>query len=476
VTDAAAAALALGDLGAEAAASIIAVTTDISMIVDGAGVIKRLAVSNHNLRDDLLPSPEAWVGKPWVDTVTVESRPKIEALLAEADATAAQRWRQVNHPGRSGADVPVLYAAVRVAAEGPVLAFGRDLRIIASLQQRLVDAQQSSERDYSRLRHLETRYRVLFRMASDPVLIVDAASRKISEANAAAERLFDQGGKGLVGRLFPLSFDSQSTGAILALFAELRATGQARDVTVRMIGAEHPATISASLLRLENASLFLVRLALPAADGAAPAGDAPAASLQSFAESAPDGFVVARHDGTILTANATFLGLIQAVSEEQVRGQPLERWLGAPGIDFHVLITNLRQRGSVNLFPTTLQSEHGTSLAVEVSAVSVMNAGQQCFGFSIRNVEQRLRPKPPPDRDLPRSVNEMVELVGRVPLKDLVREAVDVIERLCIEAALRLTGDNRASAAEILGLSRQSLYVKLRRFGLADSETDRLEH
>jgi len=47
-----------------------------------------------------------------------------------------------------------------------------------------------------------------------------------------------------------------------------------------------------------------------------------------------------------------------------------------------------------------------------------------------------------------------------------VREATDVIERLCIEAALELTGDNRASAAEMLGLSRQSLYVKLRRYGL----------
>ena len=35
-------------------------------------------------------------------------------------------------------------------------------------------------------------------------------------------------------------------------------------------------------------------------------------------------------------------------------------------------------------------------------------------------------------------------------------------------AALELTRDNRASAAEILGLSRQSLYVKLRRYGLGD--------
>ena len=64
---------------------------------------------------------------------------------------------------------------------------------------------------------------------------------------------------------------------------------------------------------------------------------------------------------------------------------------------------------------------------------------------------------------------QLTELIGRVPLKDIVRETTDVIERLCIEAALNLTGDNRASAAEMLGLSRQSLYVKLRRFGLADS-------
>ena len=56
-----------------------------------------------------------------------------------------------------------------------------------------------------------------------------------------------------------------------------------------------------------------------------------------------------------------------------------------------------------------------------------------------------------------------------MPLKDIVRETADVIERLCIEAALKMTGDNRASAAEMLGLSRQSLYVKLRRYGLAES-------
>ena len=82
---------------------------------------------------------------------------------------------------------------------------------------------------------------------------------------------------------------------------------------------------------------------------------------------------------------------------------------------------------------------------------------------------RRLSPNARSDRELPRSADQLTELIGRVPLKDLVRETTDVIERLCIEAALNLTGDNRASAAEMLGVSRQSLYVKLRRFGLADA-------
>ena len=62
----------------------------------------------------------------------------------------------------------------------------------------------------------------------------------------------------------------------------------------------------------------------------------------------------------------------------------------------------------------------------------------------------------------------MSELVGKMPLKEIVGETTDVIEKMCIESALILTANNRASAAEMLGLSRQSLYVKLRRFKISD--------
>ncbi len=107
--------------------------------------------------------------------------------------------------------------------------------------------------------------------------------------------------------------------------------------------------------------------------------------------------------------------------------------------------------------------------------MAVTGGETPCMGFAIRPVRKRLEGLGLDTQDLPRSGSQLTELVGRVSLKDLVRETTDVIERLCIETALKLTGDNRASAAEMLGLSRQSLYSKLHRYGLGylDSIDDR---
>lgn len=120
------------------------------------------------------------------------------------------------------------------------------------------------------------------------------------------------------------------------------------------------------------------------------------------------------------------------------------------------------------MFATTLRGQYGSSCNVEVAAVSALNAAEPSLGFSIRDVEKRAPTDLKTSRELPHSAQELTELISRAPLKELVRETTEVIERLCIAAALKLTADYRATAAELLGLSRQSLYAKLRRYGLAD--------
>jgi hypothetical protein len=112
-----------------------------------------------------LEESKAWLGDGWIDTVTVESRGKITDMLAEAAAQGVSGRRQVNHVSPSGADIPIVYTAVRMdETPGKVVAIGRDLRAVSALPQRLVEAQQSLERDYWRMRHSETRYRLLFQV------------------------------------------------------------------------------------------------------------------------------------------------------------------------------------------------------------------------------------------------------------------------------------------------------------------------
>jgi transcriptional regulator PpsR len=119
-----------------------------------------------------------------------------------------------------------------------------------------------------------------------------------------------------------------------------------------------------------------------------------------------------------------------------------------------------------------MRGDLGSATDVEISAVSVSGVEQPCLGFTIRDISLRLETESKSSNDVFRSKGQMTELVGRVPLKDIVSETTDLIEQMCIEAALELTGDNRSSAAEMLGLSRQSLYVKLRRFGINVPEND----
>jgi len=461
----------LGSLDAAAAAALLSASSDLTLILDAQGVILDLASSEVDLSAE---DWSRWIGRPWLDTVTVESRPKVESLLSEArDPEAVPRPRQLNQLLPGGRELPVLFSALALTPDDPghtrTVAMGRDLRPNAALQQRLLEAQQAMERDYWKFRHAETRYRHLFQVASEAVLVVDATTQKVLEANPAAALLVGEGStQGLVGQAFPLGLDAAGTEAVSNLLAAVRATGRADQVRAELPNGGGEVNVAVSTYRQERVAHFLVRMGRVQAGPAAEQPASNADMLLKLVSHAPDSLVVTDLDGRVLSANAAFVELAQLTSEDQVRGETLDRWLGRTGVDLSVMITNLRQRGAVRLFATTLRGEYGAVTEVEISATMVSHGDRPFLGFTIRDVGRRLAQDPRARRELPRSVGQLTELVGRVPLKDIVGETTDLIEQLCIEAALELTRDNRASAAEMLGLSRQSLYVKLRRYGLGD--------
>jgi transcriptional regulator PpsR len=461
---------ALGAVSPEHASALVAAGADITLVLDADGLVCDAVFQGPELAADL-GARDKWVGKRWADLVTVESRTKIAALLRDADSEAGMRWRQVNHP-TAGVDVPVLYRTMRTGKSGRIVAFGRDLRSVSALQQRLMDAQQSMERDYSRLRSAETRYRLLFQQAVDGVAVVDGTSQRIVEANPAAEQIFAGSVKRLVGRNFTEIFDAANGKLLAETIAGVRASGRSDEIQLHL--DKRPLKVGIAVFRQEGATLLLVRISAvaQAADASGRVAASEDAALARLIDQSPDAFVACDNAGRVLSANAAFLELAQLSSLDQALAGTLDQWIGRDGIDFNVLMANLRQRASVRLFSTSLRGELGARTDVEISAAAATAGGKPVYSFAIRNIAGRVRLESKRTRELPHSVEQLTELVGRVSLKELVRETTDMIERLCIEAALELTRDNRASAAEMLGLSRQSLYVKLRRYGMTDGAAE----
>ena len=453
-------------LDAATAAALVTAAADLALILDGAGVVVDVAFPEASLAQEFRGQP-SWLGQPWAECVALDSRPKVDAMLADPAGRSGPRWRHLNLLGQGGASVAVMASVVALGHGGRQVVVARDLRPLSALQQRLMDAQQSLERDYAKLRDAETRYRVLFRLAAEPLVVLDAATQKVVEANDAATRLLAAAEGRPAARGLLEAFEPDSQQAVMLLLAQVRASGRTESARARLLADGREAIVSATLFRQQAASLLLVRLGHAEGESAAvpPPGRA---QLLGLADNAPDAFVVTDSDSRIMAANAAFLNLAQLASEDQALNQPLERWLGRPGVDMAVLVSNLRQRGSVHLFETVLRGEFGNQGSVEVSAVSRSMDGRPCAWFAIRDIGARFAALPQEPRDTPRSIEQMTRLIGKVPLRDLVRETTDMIERLCIEAALGMTDDNRALAAEMLGLSRQSLYVKLRRYGLGD--------
>jgi transcriptional regulator PpsR len=452
----------LGTLDAGVAAKVAAAGGDVAMIIDRSGFIRDMAVNNSDMVQDGF---EAWLDRRWADTVMADSRPKIEEMLRDAANDAGPRWREINHRTDDGGAVSVRYIAMNAGDDGRVIAIGRDHRAISQLEQRLIQAQQAMEQDYRKLREAESRYRLLFQLASEAVIVVDATTRKILEANPAADRLIGSAETSLIGREFASAFDESSRDAAISLLAVAHG-GRNLTAQATLQQGSRALDVAASLFRQDRASMFLIRLSSHETIASRP--PASAQRLLAVLDRIPDAFVVTDEDLKIIAQNTAFLDLTRIASNEQAQGMPLDSVLGRPEIDRNVLVTSLRQHGMLKNFATVLRTRLGEQEDVEVSAVHVATDDQPCYGFSIRAAARGAIARPRMAGELPRSVEQLSQLVGRVSLKELVRETTELVERLCIEAALELTGNNRASAAEVLGVSRQSLYSKLHRYGLGD--------
>jgi transcriptional regulator PpsR len=448
---------ALSALAPELALAMARVASDIALVIDEDGVIRSVAEGPT----PLAPACADWTGQRWVDTATGDSRSKVERLLAEARSSGIARRREVNHPGRTGSDdIPVSWAAVRLGERGPVVAVGRDLRAVAAIQQRFVDAQQELERDYWRRRQAESRYRLLFQAASDAVFVLDAGTLDVLDANDAALTLLGQESGTLVGRPLGDSLGDAARPAMLELLASARTGGQAGEIRLRSLGVGGGAgasDVAVTPFRVDGALHLLVRARR---DPAAPLAAA------EFVEQTPDAVVITDSNGRIQFANRAFLAVVGRSQESQLLNRALPDLLGDVDGAWHRLLARTRLQGIVSRSPLHVRVAGASPLAVEVSSTLMAEGEQEGLGFTLRPVAAPKVPVPPSD-ELLHGLGGLLGQIGRLPLDDLLAELGQLAERHLVESAIARAGGRTEVAAELLGVTLESLQMRLRRHGLS---------
>lgn len=453
------------NLDAGTVARVVSSGVDIALIIE-SGVIKDLAIGNRELAE--AGFDKAWRGKPWRDTVTPDSYRKIEELL-EAAPENAGRWRQVTQIGPTGTGIPVRYTSLPGTTGKGILALGQEQSSLAQLQQRLVGMHQDLEREYASLRDAETRYRSLFEALSEPVVIVSVADGAVSEMNPAAIRRLGVGDSDPRGTVFADYISDADQAAYQRMIERALSSGrgEASEIGFRGRGS---GTMRASAFRQDNDIFVIIRIEADGVSHVPVPSAVPSADIRQVMEHLPDGLVVTTSTLRILSANATFLRMVQAVEGRQVVGDQLSNWIGRSASDLNMLQSNLKRHGVARNFATVIRDRFGTETDAEISAVAADLEAETVLGFSIRLMSRRLLPQTSAEELLPNPAEEVTKLVGQLPLKEIVKSSTDFIEKLCIETALEITDQSRASAAEILGLSRQGLYSKLKRFKIPERE------
>jgi transcriptional regulator PpsR len=439
---------------------------DVTLLLDMDGVIREATLSASLANENI----EAWLGKPWSDVVD-RGGDKIQRMMQDTKRSGLSAFRQITQRFPSGLELPMEFTTVLLGGRAGMLAIGKNLQAVAELQARLISAQQTIERDYWKLREIETRYRLVIEDSNEAVLLARVADLRIIEANRSANIALTASTRrkeGLVGCEFLQETATKDRKTVEAMLRRVRDQGKAPGIVIHVGQDSSPWMLRGSLMTHDSTPVFLLQMT--------PLGPWEATEpldhedLEALLDRLPDAVATITEDGELRRVNQAFLELVEVGSREAVRGKPLSRWLSRPGADLGVLISNVERHGVVRLLSTAMQGELGTETEVEISAAALSQGKGKLIALVLRNVARRLTYNPEADR-LRTALAAMSESVGKTPLRKLVQSTVEVVEQHYVRAALQLAGGNRTSAAEILGLSRQSLYAKLDRYHL-DEETD----
>lgn len=450
-------------------ADVLATSSDIALVVSVDDKVLAVLVSEMSAQAGNL---DHWVGRPITDFLTTDSIPKFNNVQARfrEDGSLPSKV-ELNHKDNALWQFPVRYTVHRIGQEGALLFLGRDLQQVAETQQQLVQAQIALEKGYEERREYDARYRMLLSMVHDGIVFVGVSDGRIKDLNAAAANLLGGTREELTGTPFAQEFKDRRRNEFVENLLNLAISDVDTELPLQTRRSRRSVVATPKVFRAAGERLLIVRL--DPEETAQHVDDQMHANLVALFRQGTEAIVFTDPKGTIETTNDAFIQMIDAPYQADVKGRNLGDFMVRGDVDINVLLDNAVRSGHMRMYSTKLTSDLGAMTSVEISVTYLNNRAKPSVGFLIRDASraEALRIHPGKAAD-DASHQDVAELVGSATLKEIVAETSDVIEKMCIETAIHLTRNNRAAAAEMLGLSRQSFYVKLRKYDLLSKDGD----
>lgn len=393
--------------------------------------------------------------------ITEIAIPDDRPLLSEVIVSAREGHRgvpaRIRHSAVLGARTSASYSPLLAGGGEKIVLVGTLSRGGAQLAEKLVDAEIARSRTQFGS-GAETRYQTLFESSPDGVMMVDAGSGRIDEANRKAAEILGCAVSALVGSELASHFISEDAVHGLNHAAE---KAEAEFDLTTVDGKD--CHIESRIVRTLDRTVQLVRLSVTM-NVPRESEDDPSREALSLVRRTEVPIIVTDRSGVAVWANGAFTARVPG---EPVAGRPVSDLLGLTPHAVEIALVETDRNGRLLTSLGALESQQDGLSDAQIAIVSIPASDPTGYGFVIHTdrVDHELGPRAGAV-DSGNEPSDLAHYVGQVPMKDLVRRSTLELERYCIEAALKLTGGNRTEAASVLGLSRQSFYLKLRQHEL----------
>jgi len=225
----------------------------------------------------------------------------------------------------------------------------------------------------------------LFAAASVAVLVIEAASGRVAEANSAALLLLALPDISLVGSDWLRSFSPDSAQRLAAACRQARLTSTPIHLEVEAVTEGRPLVAAVTSFNVGRDDYLLARLA--ALDGPESPRNRSTQDVLESLDRTPTGFVVTDSHLRVEYGNRAFLEMVCAGGVDGVRGRSLARWLALTESDLQRLKEQMDRRQAASALVTTLQSGPSAGRQVQLTAIAVPDAPDPCWGFTLRVIE-----------------------------------------------------------------------------------------